>query len=96
MRQRALPSPSADAVPLKPTGWRWAKVCSFVKARGKPGQAIHSVLVEKAFGAAGDRVVIQEFLEGIEVSLHAICDGKTARLFRVHRITNALWTVTRA
>jgi phosphoribosylamine---glycine ligase len=44
-------------------------------------RAIQSILVDKAFGAAGEKVVIQEFLEGIEVSLHAICDGHTARLF---------------
>lgn len=43
--------------------------------------AVAEVLVKKAFGAAGQRVVIQEFLEGIEVSLHALCDGKVARLF---------------
>jgi phosphoribosylamine--glycine ligase len=38
-------------------------------------------MVGKAFGKAGARVVIQEFLEGIEVSLHALCDGKTAKIF---------------
>src|ERR1700722_6970168 len=38
-------------------------------------------MVGKTFGAAGARVVIQEFLEGIEVSLHALCDGKTAKIF---------------
>jgi phosphoribosylamine---glycine ligase len=43
--------------------------------------AIRQVLVERAFGAAGARIVIQELLEGIEVSLHALCDGKTAKLF---------------
>jgi phosphoribosylamine--glycine ligase len=44
-------------------------------------QAIDEILVAKSFGAAGAKIVIQEFLEGIEISLHAICDGKTARLF---------------
>ncbi len=44
-------------------------------------QAIDEILVSKAFGAAGANIVIQEFLEGAEISLHAICDGKTARLF---------------
>jgi len=29
----------------------------------------------------GKKVVIQEFLDGTEVSLHALCDGKTAKLF---------------
>jgi phosphoribosylamine--glycine ligase len=44
-------------------------------------QAVDEIMVSKAFGAAGARVVIQEFLEGIEVSLHALCDGKTAKIF---------------
>ncbi len=44
-------------------------------------QAIEQILVQKAFGPAGARIVIQELLEGTEVSLHALCDGKTARLF---------------
>jgi phosphoribosylamine--glycine ligase len=44
-------------------------------------RAIDDLMVKRAFGAAGERVVIQESLEGIEISLHALCDGKTARLF---------------
>jgi phosphoribosylamine--glycine ligase len=43
--------------------------------------AIDDILVRKSFGDAGGRIVIQELLEGIEISLHALCDGKTARLF---------------
>ena len=44
-------------------------------------RAIDEILVDKAFGAAGARIVIQELLEGIEVSLHALCDGRVAKLF---------------
>jgi phosphoribosylamine--glycine ligase len=44
-------------------------------------RAVDEIMVGKAFGAAGSRVVIQEFLEGIEVSLHALCDGTTAKIF---------------
>jgi phosphoribosylamine---glycine ligase len=44
-------------------------------------KAVDEIMVSKAFGLAGARVVIQEFLEGVEVSLHALCDGKTAKLF---------------
>jgi phosphoribosylamine--glycine ligase len=35
------------------------------------------------FGQAGARVVIEEFLEGEEASLFALCDGQTAVLFGV-------------
>lgn len=44
-------------------------------------RAIDEILVAKAFGAAGARIVVQEYLEGAEISLHALCDGKTAKLF---------------
>jgi phosphoribosylamine--glycine ligase len=44
-------------------------------------RAIEEILVSKTFGAAGTRIVIQEFLEGVEISLHALCDGKVAKLF---------------
>ena len=53
-------------------------ICANVAEANK---AIDEILVSKAFGAAGAKIVIQEFLEGMEISLHAICDGKTARLF---------------
>jgi phosphoribosylamine---glycine ligase len=44
-------------------------------------RAIDEVLVRRAFGGAGARIVIQELLEGVEISLHALCDGRTAKLF---------------
>ena len=44
-------------------------------------EAIDEILVRGAFGVAGARIVIQELLEGPEISLHAICDGRTALLF---------------
>jgi phosphoribosylamine--glycine ligase len=43
--------------------------------------AINEMLSGQKFGEAGKKVVIQELLEGVEVSLHALCDGKVAKLF---------------
>ena len=43
--------------------------------------AIDSVMVDQQFGEAGNQVVIQEFLEGTEISLHVMCDGRTTILF---------------
>src|SRR5262245_6797865 len=53
-------------------------ICSSVR---EAEDAIDEILVRKSFGAAGGSIVIQEFLEGTEISLHALCDGKTAKLF---------------
>ena len=44
-------------------------------------KAIDDILLGGAFGEAGSRIVIQELLEGTEISLHALCDGRTSRLF---------------
>ena len=44
-------------------------------------RAVDEIMVSKAFGAAGANVVVQEFLEGVEVSMHALCDGTTAKIF---------------
>ncbi len=48
---------------LIPTNWQEAQ------------QAIHDMMEEKAFGASGSRVVIEEFLTGPEVSVLAFTDG---------------------
>ena len=44
-------------------------------------QAVDEIMVQKSFGSAGSRIVIQELLTGMEISLHALCDGRTALLF---------------
>ncbi|WOL01563.1 phosphoribosylamine--glycine ligase-like isoform X1 [Canna indica] len=41
-------------------------------------EAIDSMLVEGSFGSAGSRIIIEEFLEGEEVSFFALVDGETA------------------
>ena len=43
--------------------------------------AIEQIMTDRAFGDAGSSVLVQELIAGMEVSLHALCDGKTAKLF---------------
>jgi phosphoribosylamine--glycine ligase len=38
--------------------------------------ALHEAMVGRRFGDAGSRVVIEEFLDGPEVSLFGLCDGR--------------------
>ena len=40
-------------------------------------QALHEIMEDKRFGASGNRVVVEEFLTGPEVSVLAFTDGKT-------------------
>lgn len=44
---------------------------------GEAKAALDDIMNKKVFGDAGSRVVIEEFLEGPEVSVLAFCDGKT-------------------
>lgn len=39
--------------------------------------AVRSFMVERTVGTAGDRVLLEEFLEGVELSVLAFTDGKT-------------------
>ena len=42
-------------------------------------KAVHEIMDDKVFGAAGGKVVIEEFLTGPEVSVLAFTDGKTLK-----------------
>jgi phosphoribosylamine--glycine ligase len=66
---------------VKADGLALGKGVLICQSAVEANQAIDEILVSKAFGAAGAKIVIQEFLEGMEISLHALCDGKTAKLF---------------
>ncbi|MDE1902019.1 MAG: phosphoribosylamine--glycine ligase [Alphaproteobacteria bacterium] len=43
--------------------------------------AIDAAMVDNAFGASGAEIVVEEFMEGEEVSFFVLCDGKTAKFF---------------
>ncbi len=47
--------------------------------------AIDDAMVTKVFGKAGEEIVIEEFLEGKEVSIHAFSDGEHVALFPTSR-----------
>ncbi len=46
-------------------------------------QGIDNIMVKKIFKDSGNMVVVEDFLKGRELSIHALCDGKNAILFPV-------------
>ncbi|MEY4917332.1 MAG: hypothetical protein RL616_1245 [Verrucomicrobiota bacterium] len=66
---------------VKADGLALGKGVLICHSQAEAEKAVDEIMVSKAFGAAGANVVIQEFLEGIEVSMHALCDGTTAKIF---------------
>jgi phosphoribosylaminoimidazole-succinocarboxamide synthase len=42
-------------------------------------EALKSIMVDKAFGASGQEIVIEEFLQGDEISILSFCDGSVIK-----------------
>ena len=66
---------------VKADGLALGKGVLICRNMAQADQAIEEILVQKTFGTAGQKLVIQELLEGLEISLHALCDGTSAKLF---------------
>jgi phosphoribosylamine---glycine ligase len=54
-------------------------------------QAIRQIMEERLFGDAGNRVVVEEFLQGTECSVHALVDGQSYCLFPTAQDHKALY-----
>jgi phosphoribosylamine--glycine ligase len=66
---------------VKADGLALGKGVLICNTPAEAASAVDDIMVRRKFGPAGTQVVIQELLEGMEISLHALCDGKTAKLF---------------
>jgi len=71
IKQQAFP------LVIKADGLAAGKGVFIVKNMVQARYALDTLMEEKKFGEAGRQVVIEEFLEGEEVSILAFCDGKT-------------------
>ena len=65
-------------VVLKADGLAAGKGVVVAQDPGEAEAAIHAAMDERQFGAAGARLVVEECLEGPEVSFFALCDGTRA------------------
>ena len=64
-------------VVVKADGLAGGKGVTVARTRDEALQALNQAMVARAFGEAGERVVVEECLTGKEVSLLAFTDGKT-------------------
>ena len=62
---------------IKADGLALGKGVIIAKTREEAEAAVKEIMEDKKFGKSGDRVVIEEFLEGPEVSVLSFTDGKT-------------------
>ena len=60
---------------VKADGLALGKGVIMARDLSEAAAAIDRMLVDRMFGEASREVVIQEWLEGTEISLHALCDG---------------------
>ncbi len=64
---------------LKADGLALGKGVLICKTREEAEEGLKSMMLDKAFGNSGNTVVIEEFLEGREVTVLAFTDGETVK-----------------
>jgi phosphoribosylamine--glycine ligase len=77
-RARSFARSLGAPVVIKADGLAAGKGVVIANDLDEADRAIDSMLLDHRFGEAGSRVVVEEFLRGEEVSVHAICAGEQA------------------
>ena len=62
---------------IKADGLALGKGVIIARTRSEAAAAVRSIMGDKIFGESGNQIVIEEFLEGPEVSVLSFTDGKT-------------------
>ncbi|MBR1759418.1 MAG: phosphoribosylamine--glycine ligase [Lachnospiraceae bacterium] len=76
---RAYLETSAYPIVLKADGLALGKGVLICKNKEEAMAGVDTLMVNKQFGAAGETIVIEEFMTGREVSVLSFCDGKTIK-----------------
>ena len=64
---------------IKADGLALGKGVIIAQDEQQAADALKTMFLDKAFGASGEKIVIEEFLTGVEISILTFCDGKTIR-----------------
>ena len=80
MRQRRISATVGAPIVVKADGLAAGKGVVVAKTLEEAEAAVDALL-SGTFGSAGAEIVVEEFLEGEEVSFFALCDGVTAMPF---------------
>jgi len=72
---RSQPAP----IVIKADGLAAGKGVTVAVSQAEAEAAIYAAMAEGAFGEAGARVVVEEYLTGEEASILAFCDGRTVK-----------------
>ncbi len=77
--QKALDYIEGCSLPtvVKADGLALGKGVIICETKQQAQDALYNIMINKAFGDAGKRVVIEEYIQGPEVSILSFCDGKT-------------------
>ena len=76
---------ASGPIVIKADGLALGKGVVITQSSDEAENTLRRFMQEGQFGDSGKTVVIEEFLEGSEISIHAFCDGTTAELFPVSR-----------
>ena len=66
---------------IKASGLALGKGVIIAHSKKEADKALDEIMIDKIFGNAGNEIVIEEYLQGKEISIHAFCDGTNAVLF---------------
>ena len=66
---------------IKADGLAFGKGVIICQTQNEAIEALDNIMVKKIFGDSGKAVVIEEFLTGPEISIHALSDGKNYKIF---------------
>ena len=80
--QKALQYLDLQSLPIviKASGLALGKGVVVAHTKREAEEALKNMMVDHTFGEAGNVAVIEEFLEGREISIHAFCDGASFKM----------------